>query len=542
MILRPTLAVGLLALLGASALAQPHHPGPVPSPLLFVRFSGPAGMRVVFFQGRAPAHALNAPVAVGLRPGYCYRVQLTNFPGLPQVSLYPSIEVRGSLNIGPKFRAIDFPATVALTSDDLESALHGNLITKVIFLENPDTAEPTATTPGEILEASLPPSEDLVCEARRRGRVMLIVRIGSREPTFEELLAAAVPGTILYPDQRALSPAAAPPCLPVACWPWFDPYLGPKHEDQECLHDGGDRKTPVAIDRDGALHGLDSEDTVAEFTDGKGCRGVVCSNRCCICAPRYLCLRSELPPAISESSLTVESNRLALSQVEIARLVPPLEAEQVKVPLGYTGRVRPSINLAQKGPALLVGLKVLQAHEVVIGPVELIATKQAITLTAVQKALLVRQMKFALELSGILRLAENVQVIGTAVVGRSERGEVVVGTLETRDITSCCEVPLPPCKPLVLIKCADRSSAQVGDVVTFTITYSNHGGRPITDIAVSDSLAGRLEYIPESGESDRDAVLTMQENEAGSLILRWEIGGTLLPGQSGRLRFKAKLR
>jgi hypothetical protein len=34
----------------------------------------------------------------------------------------------------------------------------------------------------------------------------------------------------------------------------------------------------------------------------------------------------------------------------------------------------------------------------------------------------------------------------------------------------------------------------------------------------------------------------MQQNEVGSLILRWEITGKLLPGQSGRIRFKAKVR
>jgi uncharacterized repeat protein (TIGR01451 family) len=119
---------------------------------------------------------------------------------------------------------------------------------------------------------------------------------------------------------------------------------------------------------------------------------------------------------------------------------------------------------------------------------------------------------------------------------------VVLGTLETRDITSCCEVPLPPEKPLVIVKCLDRTTAQVGDIVTFTITYSNHGGRPITDIAVVDSLSARLEYVENSAESDRDAVFTAQGNSAGSVIVRWEIGGTLQPGQSGRLRFKARLR
>jgi uncharacterized repeat protein (TIGR01451 family) len=107
----------------------------------------------------------------------------------------------------------------------------------------------------------------------------------------------------------------------------------------------------------------------------------------------------------------------------------------------------------------------------------------------------------------------------------------------------CChEAPCPPDKPLVLIKCADRQSAQVGDVVTFMLKYSNHGGRPISDVAVTDSLTTRLEYVPGSAQSDRAAVFTTQLNEAGSVVLHWEISGRLMPGTNGVVRFKARVR
>ena len=103
-------------------------------------------------------------------------------------------------------------------------------------------------------------------------------------------------------------------------------------------------------------------------------------------------------------------------------------------------------------------------------------------------------------------------------------------------------MPPPPDKPLALHKWADRQAAQVGDVVTFFLKYSNHGGGEISDVAVSDSLTGRLEYIPGSARADRDAVFTLQENEAGSVILRWEITGKLQPGQSGVVSFQARVR
>ena len=70
----------------------------------------------------------------------------------------------------------------------------------------------------------------------------------------------------------------------------------------------------------------------------------------------------------------------------------------------------------------------------------------------------------------------------------------------------------------------------------------NTGNRAISDVVVSDSLSGRLEYVPGSAKTDRNAVFTMQMNEAGSVVLRWEVGGRLLPGQTGLISFQARVR
>ena len=154
-------------------------------------------------------------------------------------------------------------------------------------------------------------------------------------------------------------------------------------------------------------------------------------------------------------------------------------------------------------------------------------------------------MEFALSLSQPIGVSGLEQVVGTAALARVEgKTDVVSSTLETRDFTICCNEP-HPCRrirPLLLTKCADRQSAQPGDVVTFFLRYSNHGGRPLTDVAVSDSLSARLEYVPGSAQADRDAVFTTEQNEAGSVILRWEVSGRLAPGDSGVLQFQAKVR
>jgi uncharacterized repeat protein (TIGR01451 family) len=162
----------------------------------------------------------------------------------------------------------------------------------------------------------------------------------------------------------------------------------------------------------------------------------------------------------------------------------------------------------------------------------------------VERVRLLKQIEFARQVNQVKGPAGVEQVVGPSAVACVKGGpEVVTSIEETRELTFCCNVPAAlPDKPLVLIKCADRDCAQPGDVVTFVLRYANHGGRPLTDVAVVDSLSPRLEYVPGSAQSDRDAVFTTQPNEGGSLLLRWEIGGTLLPGQSGVLKFQAKVR
>ncbi len=190
-----TCIVPVLALvLTGSVVAQLPPPGHGPAPLLFARFSGPAGMRVTFYQGQPTGRDFAAPVAAGLRPGYICRVKLSDFTDYPNVSLYPTLEVRGSLALRPGMTAPAYPAPVILTDADVHAALAGSLVTKVVYLEDPDKAVPAATKPDQVLETDAPVTRDPLAEARERGRLMLIVRFGDGEISPEELARQNVPG------------------------------------------------------------------------------------------------------------------------------------------------------------------------------------------------------------------------------------------------------------------------------------------------------------------------------------------------------------
>jgi hypothetical protein len=62
------------------------------------------------------------------------------------------------------------------------------------------------------------------------------------------------------------------------------------------------------------------------------------------------------------------------------------------------------------------------------------------------------------------------------------------------------------------------------------------------DIVIADNLASRFDYIPGSAQADRPVAFTIQTNEVWSAILRWEVKGDLMPGQSGTVRFQARVR
>jgi uncharacterized repeat protein (TIGR01451 family) len=538
---RTLLAAVVLAGLLSSARAQEPPRGP--SPLLYVRFTGAPGARVTVYRGdQGGPRELEFPVTLGFRPGYVYRVKIDHLPGQQQ-PIYPTLEVRGSLCLSPKCNPADYPVPLIIDGAEVEHIFEGVFVTKVIYLEHPDRAAPSATRPGQLLERTLSPGDDLLDEARQYGRPMVVVRLGERPVSIAELTAAAIPGTILLPTEKTLPPARVPPFVPCLPVPLFDPILGPIPPEEECLKDGGDVGRPAAIGPDGRVEGLDPTDTVAEYTDSHGRRHVTPSNRICLCVPRFAAVRSELPLAGYETRLAPVRAEEANRQVLVGATVPSLEAHKYDQLNAVRANRRPSMAVSETSVGRFLTLAVLNAYQVYEGPALALGTPAVAQLTEVERLKLAKQVEFARSFHGHRGPSTVATSEGAAVVGRVEGLGLYTATEETCDVTVICQPPQVVLeKPIHLIKWADRQCAEVGDVVTFYLKYSNCGGKPIEDVAVSDSLTGRLEYVPGSAKTDRNAVFTMQQNEAGSVILRWEVSGKLLPGQTGLISFQARVR
>jgi hypothetical protein len=119
-------------------------------------------------------------IAVGV--GHTYRMRIADMQISPGAELYPSIEALDRLH-PPAALKHDFPIPVVITEKEIEHALAGKLVTKVIYLEQPQLAAPRSLDETDTYRTvTLPNRTNLLAEADLRGRPLLILRLGSRRP------------------------------------------------------------------------------------------------------------------------------------------------------------------------------------------------------------------------------------------------------------------------------------------------------------------------------------------------------------------------
>ena len=117
-----------------------------------------------------------------LEVGRVYRFKIVGVPGREKEALYPTLELIGRLN-PPKGKEWDFPIEIEVPSIDLENALNGSFVTRVIFVENSENpADVDSASDRENLTFDVPGGVDPVVAASTRGRPLAILRLGTRAP------------------------------------------------------------------------------------------------------------------------------------------------------------------------------------------------------------------------------------------------------------------------------------------------------------------------------------------------------------------------
>ncbi|NUQ62466.1 MAG: hypothetical protein HUU20_08255 [Pirellulales bacterium] len=205
---------------GAVAAMQLARGGPLPGHFQPVEIVAPPGVMISMAEGGAFGDPMAAPARVGLMIGPVYRIRVMNLPLYPGLEVFPTIEVIDRLYT-PRGQETRFPVLIELTQEDLELALDGKFVTRVIYLEDPDKALAVAQIDKEQSWFEAGPGRDPLAIADQLGRPIAILRLGARLPNANEgtdpgFLCGSAP-LLKFPPQAKL--LGAPPAQPVPVAP-----------------------------------------------------------------------------------------------------------------------------------------------------------------------------------------------------------------------------------------------------------------------------------------------------------------------------------
>ncbi len=175
---------------GVIASTRQHMGRQQPPPTYYqpVEFHGPRGVRFSLAQYGSFGEG-ESNLMAGLMIGQVYRFRVTGIPFQAGAELYPTIEMVDR-TYPPPGLATSYPIPINLDEDDILAALEGRLVTRVIYLEDPQTATPLPQGPNGPTAMDVPEYQDPLEIADLRGRTVAILRIGSLAPPRAEILQA----------------------------------------------------------------------------------------------------------------------------------------------------------------------------------------------------------------------------------------------------------------------------------------------------------------------------------------------------------------
>jgi hypothetical protein len=174
---------GAVAAVGTLGGPGGPPPGPVGPLRTEVRFVGPPGMQISWFAPRPDGRVgftteyLEAPARYNFLQASIYRLKLSDIPGRPGVTLYPTLEIVPCNAKTATFLAHS-AVPIKFTEEDFEQVAVGNFIVKVIYLPDPQFQDLAAVGPDEVVSSRLEPGVDPLVEAKRRGSILAVVRLG----------------------------------------------------------------------------------------------------------------------------------------------------------------------------------------------------------------------------------------------------------------------------------------------------------------------------------------------------------------------------
>lgn len=173
-----------------------------------VEIQAPEGVRISLNVGGQFDEPRPGPVRAGLLVGPVYQLKVSHIPFREGYEVFPTIEVVNRL-YPPPGQAACFPVPVQLTTEELEFALDGRYVTRVIYLEDSESALPRQDDPKVQRHFDVLSNQDPLKVADQLGRPMAILRMGSRVPDAGGAMNACPP-VYIYPPPPATGVGAPP--------------------------------------------------------------------------------------------------------------------------------------------------------------------------------------------------------------------------------------------------------------------------------------------------------------------------------------------
>jgi uncharacterized repeat protein (TIGR01451 family) len=360
-----------------------------------------------------------------------------------------------------------------------------------------------------------------------------VIQVAYAETANGPFPAAPAHPYVPLPAHPPLAPAAVrfPPYPEQVMDPSPRAVVGMAQPHGEVLFDGGDRDLPVRVTPEWMVQGLEPEDTVGHADTADGRVIVAPSNRIKIYSPRFAAVRSVVDLRQGEQLDALVHHHYGLGTRPLndsQGLIGHLQNVQARGDIGdkhlqgMLGRNTPLADLAVQLTAGLQGDFL---------PFENISIIRRGLLENADKPLLAIGRDAAVAWSHDLGVQATVSGRRAASVEGDQRAQA----------TFVFEEKSGPAR-LRVIKVASTTYARPGDTIDFTIRYDNVGDQMIGNVTILDNLTTRLEYVPDSAQSSRAADFVVKQNDAGSLILRWDIIDPLPKGEGGLVRFRARVR
>jgi len=163
-----------------------------------IKFIGQDGMSVGWMSGSTLARNQRfVPGRADFPQSAIYQLVFSNIPGdgWEGQSLYPSLEVRSAHpNTFAYLQHNTVP--VEVTDEDLEHIRSNNMVTKVIYLPDPEFQARAIAGVETLVSTTLDVGVDPIEQAERMGTIMVVLRVGNKEFNFDGGVVAAADGSV----------------------------------------------------------------------------------------------------------------------------------------------------------------------------------------------------------------------------------------------------------------------------------------------------------------------------------------------------------